>query len=57
MFHPMKPETIARRAREREEEARRSRERLRARLEEAAEREGPGGIFSELLAEHMAARP
>jgi len=54
MFKPMKPETVARRAAERAAASAASREDLRARLKEKAERDGPGSLFAELLAEFEA---
>jgi len=54
MFKPMKPETAARRAAERAAERIARREDLRAGLKEKAERDGPGSLFAELLAEFEA---
>ena len=53
-WHPMKPETVARRAVERSKAREASRADLRARLAAKALRDGPGSLFADLLAEHDA---
>lgn len=50
----MRPETVARRRRERAERRAQSRAALIARLAEKAEQEGPGSIWAEMLAEARA---
>ena len=54
-WHPMKPETIARRRREHAEEQARRRRELVEDLRRLAERDGPDSIFAELLEERLAA--
>jgi hypothetical protein len=52
MFRPMKPETIARRAKARAEAAIERKRNLVARLQEKVAEEGPESIWAEMLAEH-----
>lgn len=54
---PMKPETLARRARERQQSRRESRASLLRRLEEAAQRHGPDSIYAEMLTEQRKRNP
>ena len=55
MFHPMKPETLARRAVRAERDRQDRANDLFARLAEKAgdDPEGPNGIWAETLAEHI----
>lgn len=50
-FRPMKPETVARRARERVREIAERNAASKARLQELVKRDGPDSIWAELLAE------
>ena len=54
-WHPMTPETIARRAAERAKEKKNSKQDLINRLREMTAKHGPGSIWAEMLAEHDSA--
>ncbi len=56
MFHPMKPATAARKAREHKAEQERNTANLTARLKALAEKDGPDSLSADLLAYHMAAQ-
>jgi hypothetical protein len=53
----MKPETLARRARERAAALQAGAISLRDRLQTQAQQYGPDSIYAELLAEHLARHP